>query len=220
VRQLLEPFAAFEVVGECRNGAETLAALDTLRPEVVFLDIQMPGLDGFDVIRERTPERMPIVVFLTAYDEFAVRAFGSEALDYLVKPVSEERFAATIKRITRQLEERPPRTCRITVTTPRGMKVLRLEEIDWIEAADNYTRLWVGDRSYLIRESMRDLERRVDIYGFIRAHRQALVRLNSVRALTAIGPGAFVAELSNGTRVPISRRRRAAFVTAVRALAR
>src|SRR5215510_1215570 len=87
VRQLLAAFPAFTVVGECRDGAETLAALDTLAPHVVFLDIQMPGLDGFDVIRRRTTERMPAVVFLTAYDQFALRAFEAEAVDYLLKPV-------------------------------------------------------------------------------------------------------------------------------------
>jgi len=107
VRQLLAAFPEFAVVGECRNGAEVLAALDALRPgtsqpDVIFLDIQMPGIDGFEVIRRRTPERMPAVVFLTAYDQFAIRAFEAQALDYLVKPVTEARFAATMKRLMRQ----------------------------------------------------------------------------------------------------------------------
>src|SRR5713226_2397206 len=103
VRQLLAAFPVFGVVGECRNGAEVLASLDVVRPDVVFLDVQMPGIDGFEVIRRRTPERMPAVVFLTAYDQFAIRAFEAQAFDYLVKPVSEARFAATMKRLTRQL---------------------------------------------------------------------------------------------------------------------
>src|SRR5262245_59782400 len=108
VRQLLAAFPDFAVVGECRTGAEALASLDTLRPDVVFLDVQMPGIDWFEVIRRRTPDRMPAVIFLTAYDQFALRAFEAEALDYLVKPVSEARFAATIKRLTRQLRAAQP----------------------------------------------------------------------------------------------------------------
>ena len=104
VRQLLAPFPDFTVAAECRDGAEVLAALDTLNPHVVFLDIQMPGVDGFEVIRRRTPDRMPIVVFLTAYDQFAIRAFDAQALDYLLKPVTEARFAATMKRLVRQLK--------------------------------------------------------------------------------------------------------------------
>ena len=103
VRQLLAAFPEFAVAGECRNGIEVLAALDTASADVIFLDIQMPGLDGFEVIKRRTVERMPAVVFLTAYDEFAIRAFETEALDYLVKPVSEARFAATIKRLRKRL---------------------------------------------------------------------------------------------------------------------
>src|SRR6266849_1274401 len=103
VRQLLAPFPEFVVVGECRDGREVLAALDVLKPDVIFLDIQMPEVDGFEVVRRRTPARMPAVVFLTAYDQFAIRAFDAEAHDYLVKPVSEARFAATVKRLAKRL---------------------------------------------------------------------------------------------------------------------
>src|SRR4026208_2222773 len=102
VRQLLAAFPEFAVAGECRNGAEVLAALEVAEPNVIFLDIQMPGIDGFEVIKRRTVERMPAVVFLTAFDQFAIRAFEAEALDYLVKPVSEARFGATIKRLARE----------------------------------------------------------------------------------------------------------------------
>src|SRR3954470_17702848 len=107
VRQLLAPYPQFAVAGEARNGTEVLTALDTMRPDVIFLDIQMPGSDGFDVIYRRRPDRMPIVVFLTAYDRFAVRAFEAQALDYLVKPVTEARFAATIQRVLQILVAAP-----------------------------------------------------------------------------------------------------------------
>src|SRR5687768_14102277 len=135
VRQLLAAFPEFAVIGECRNGEEVLASLDVLRPDVVFLDVQMPGIDGLEVIRRRTPDRMPAVVFLTAYDQFAIRAFEAQALDYLVKPVSEARFAATIRRLARQLRlsAPSPRDDRIVVPTARGATALAVADIDWIE---------------------------------------------------------------------------------------
>jgi two-component system, LytTR family, response regulator len=220
VRQLLAAFPEFTVAGECRNGAEALAALNASAPDVIFLDIQMPGIDGFEVIRRRTLERMPEVVFLTAFDQFAVRAFEAEALDYLVKPVSEARFAATMKRLMKRLSSAATATRdeNIVVTTARGATVLNVAEIDWIEAAGNYAQLWVGSRSYFLRESLQLLEERVRKHGFIRAHRRALVRLDGVRELTRDRSGALVAALGCGARIPVSRRRSAAFAAAVRQL--
>jgi two-component system LytT family response regulator len=222
VRQLLGAFPEFAVAGECRNGAEVLAALDVSTPDVVFLDIQMPGIDGFEVIRRRTTERMPAVVFLTAFDQFAIRAFEAEALDYLIKPVSEARFAATMKRLMRRLRSTARSTPdeSIVVTTSRGATVLHVSEIDWIESAGNYVQLWMGPRNYFLREPLQVLQERVGKHGFIRAHRRALVRLGGVRELTRTRAGALVAVLASGVRIPISRRRRAAFVAAVRQLGR
>ena len=218
VRQLLAPFTGFSVCGEARNGAEALAALDACRPDLLFLDVQMPGLDGFDVIRRRTPERMPLVVFLTAYDQFAVRAFEAQALDYLVKPVTEARFAATMNRAIKQLYAAAAAEpdAAIVVTTARGVTVLRAGEIDWIESSDNYARLWTGGRSYLLRESMRDLERRVAGRGFVRAHRRALVRITAVKELKATASGGLVAQLESGAAIAVSRRLRPVFTAAVR----
>jgi two-component system LytT family response regulator len=214
VRQLLAPYAAdFTVAGECRDGREALRALDALDPDVLFLDIQMPEVDGFEVIRRRGA--MPAVIFLTAYDEFAIRAFEAEALDYLLKPVSEERFAATMERLTRRLRNGDTS---LVVATPRGLKVVPLGEIDWIEAADNYARLWVGERSYLLRRALSELERRVTAHGFARAHRQALIRVASVRALEESDTGELVAVLASGATIRVSRRRRAAFAAAVKAM--
>ena len=220
VRQLLASFPEFTVAGECRNGAEVLAALDASSADVIFLDIQMPGIDGFEVIKRRTVERMPAVVFLTAFDQFAIRAFETEALDYLVKPVSEERFATTMKRLLRRLQSNSgsPRDETIVVTTSRGATVLHLNEIDWIEAAGNYTQLWVGTRSYFLRESLQLLEQRVQKHGFVRAHRRALVRLEGVRQLIRTRAGALTAVLSSGIKVPVSRRRSASFTAAIKGI--
>lgn len=218
VRQLLAAFPEFAVAGECRNGAEVLAALEVSAPDVVFLDIQMPGIDGFEVIRKRGIERMPAVVFLTAFDQFAIKAFETEALDYLVKPVSEARFAATMKRLEKRLSQskQSARDERIVVTTSRGATVLHLSEIDWIEAAGNYAQLWIGQRNYFLRESLQLLEESVSKHGFIRAHRRALVRLDGVRELIRTPAGALFAILTSGARIPISRRRAATFTAAFR----
>jgi two-component system, LytTR family, response regulator len=216
VRQLLASFPEFVVAGECRNGAEVLTALDASSPDVVFLDIQMPGLDGFEVIKQRSVERMPAVVFLTAFDQFAIQAFETEALDYLVKPVSEARFATTMKRLLRRLQSTTgsARDETIVVTTSRGATVLHLNEIDWIEAAGNYSQLWRGTRSYFLRESLQLLEQRVEKHGFVRAHRRALVRLDGVRQLIRTRAGALTAVLASGVKVPVSRRRSSSFTAA------
>jgi two-component system LytT family response regulator len=213
VRQLLQGFVEFVVVGECRNGAEVLASLDVVGPDVVFLDVQMPGLDGFDVIARRTPERMPVVIFLTAHDQYAVDAFEAQALDYLVKPVSEARFAVTMKRVMLHLQAVSDLSKEdgIVVTTSRGAVVVPVSEIDWIEAADNYARIWTSRKSYLLREPLRQLEERTRPHGFIRAHRRALVRLRAVRALKWTGEGELVAVLGSGIEIRVSRRRRATF---------
>jgi two-component system LytT family response regulator len=218
VRQLLAAHPRFIVVGECRDGREVLAALDAVKPDVLFLDIQMPEVGGFDVIRSRSPDSMPAVVFLTAFDQFAIRAFEADAYDYLVKPVSETRFAATMERLARRLGSADGRARdeAIVVSGSRGATVLRLREVDWIEAADNYARLWIGGRSYLLREPLADLERRVTSHGFIRAHRGAIVRIDGIRALQTSSTGDLVATLACGARVPVSRRRRAAVMAAIR----
>jgi two-component system, LytTR family, response regulator len=220
VRQLLAAFPEFAVAGECRNGAEALAAIDASAPDVVFLDIQMPGIDGFEVIRRRSPKRMPEIVFLTAFDQYAVRAFEAEATDYLVKPVSEARFAATMKRLMKRLRS-PAAAMRdeiIVVTSSRGATTLKAGEIDWIEASGNYAQLWVGRRSYFLRESLQLLEERMRKHGFVRAHRRALVRLDGVRELIRDNTGAMIVSLNCGARVPVSRRRSAAFAAALRRL--
>ncbi len=226
VRQLLAPHRDMVVVGESRNGPETLKALREIAPDLLFLDIQMPEMDGFEVLRSQGADRMPAVVFVTAHDQFAVRAFEAHALDYLVKPLNVERFEAALRqvreriRLTRAadladrlkalLEEeqahRAGRGCleRLVVPGTGGDIVVPVEEIDWIGADDYYARVHVRGKSHLLRESLTSLEARLDPRRFVRVHRGAIVAIDRVRQMK--GPEVL---LRDGTRVPVSRRRHA-----------
>ena len=246
IRQLLEAHPDVIVAGECRNGRETLRALHSLQPELVFLDVQMPLLDGFGVLRAFGAQRMPAVVFVTAYDEFAVRAFEAHALDYLVKPVSEARFAEALRHVRERLRSnqavelaqkleallaeagsgtrdagrtavpsaRPVR--RIVVPTTNGDIVLDATEIDWIQAEDYYAAIYALGKRYLIRESLASLEQRLDPSAFVRVHRSAIVRLDRVRELRSTAFGEWAVVLRDGSRVPVSRRRREQVGAAIR----
>jgi two-component system, LytTR family, response regulator len=222
VRQLLSRFPDFEIVGESRNGPTTLATIETLKPDLLFLDIQMPGLDGFEVLRRRRRAPLPAIVFLTAWDQFALRAFEAAAVDYLVKPVTEARFAAAMKRVTTFLRGRSAATTPtarepfFAVTTSYGITAIPLGEVDWIEACDNYVRLWTATTSHLHREAMADIEARAVAHGFIRTHRGALVRLDAIRAFDRRNDHSADVRLASGTRIPVARRRRAAVVAALR----
>src|SRR5579863_2376358 len=155
IRQLLAREPDMVVVGECRDGREALEALERHAPDLVFLDVQMPELDAFGIIATRGADRMPIVVFVTAYDTFAVQAFEAQALDYLVKPLVAARFTATMARVRARLRER--RHAVLVVTTATGSLVLEPQEIDWIEADDYYSRIHTGGARHLIRESLASL---------------------------------------------------------------
>ena len=226
VRQLLAPHRDMTVVGEARNGAETLTALDALSPDLLFLDVQMPEMDGFEVLRARGADRMPAVVFVTAHDQFAVRAFEAHALDYLVKPLHVERFEAALERVRERLrlmedaasaarlralldaEKAERERCgveRLVVPIATGELVIPVAEIDWIGADDYYACLHVGARRHLLRESLASLETRLDPRRFVRVHRSAIVQIDRIRELH----GEEVV-LRDGVRVAVSRRRRAA----------
>ena len=218
IRQLLAREPDMVVVGECRDGREALAALEHKAPDLVFLDVQMPELDAFEVIRSRGADRMPIVVFVTAYDTFAVRAFEAQALDYLVKPLVASRFAAAMARVRERVRER--RRAVLVVATPTGSLVVDARDIDWIEADDYYSRIHTGGTRHLIRESLASLWRRLDASEFVRVHRGALVRLDRIREIRVTAKGRTLAVLRDGTRVPVSRRRRAALQALLRSTAR
>jgi len=235
IRQLLAPYPEFAVVGECRDGRDAVRALATLKPDLVLLDVEMPGLDGLGVIRAHGADRMPLTVFVTALDEFAVRAFDAHAIDYLVKPVGEARFRAMIERVRERLRlndavvlagqltallagatARAPGIAApllensLLVDTEGGQLVLDAAEIQWIGADDSFSALHAGGKRYRVRDSLHHLERALDPAQFLRIHRSAIVRLDQVREVRvdddSRDAGAAVL-LRDGTRLPVARRK-------------
>ena len=216
VRQLLARFPTWRVVAECRDGAETLAAIAHHKPDAVFLDIEMPGLSGLDVARRGVSDHGPALVFLTAHSQHALAAFDTAALDYLVKPVTATRFGRTMQRLTARLEALGTRDgATLVVSTGRGTLVLPLADVEWIQSANHYARVWSGGRGYLLREPLNDLEQRLAPAGFLRVHRSVLLRVSAVRSLGRNRDGEHHALLSSGTRVAVSRRRASALTQAI-----
>lgn len=217
VRQLLARFPDWRIVAECRDGAETIAAITRHRPHAVLLDIEMPGISGLDVARRWNASDAPALVFLTAHSQHALAAFDTAALDYLVKPVTATRFARTIQRLLARLNARPEQAAAtLLVSTGRGTLVLPLAEVEWIQSANHYARVWSGGRGYLMREPLNDLEQRLSPVGFLRVHRGVLLRVNAVRALGRSRDGELHVVLASGAKAPVSRRRAAALTSAMR----
>jgi two-component system LytT family response regulator len=203
IRQLLAPYPDVTVIGECRDGKEAARALATSAPDLVFLDVQMPGLDGLDLVSLHGAHRMPLIVFVTAHQEYAVEAFEAQALDYLVKPLSEARFGATMARLYQRLRERPPES-RIPVPTADGVLLLDAAEVDWIEAEDDQAVIHAGTAGHRVRQPLAALEARLDPDRFVRVHRSAIVRLDGVREVRET-----TLVMRDGSEVPLSRRRAA-----------
>ncbi len=216
---------AVEVEGVCSDGAEAVAWLESHEVDVLFLDVRMPRLDGFQVIASTDPERLPPVVFVTAYDEFALRAFRVQAWDYLLKPFDRERLRETLARVRVRLAERRASDVseqlaglleelatrpleRVTVRKGRTRRSLKVQSVDWIEAESNYARLHVGEESYLTRTSLTTLEQKLDSRLFVRIHRSAIVNVDQIERLEGIGHGDLELELSGGHRLQVSRRYR------------
>jgi len=190
----------------------------------VFLDIQMPGLDGFDVIKHVGADQMPLVIFVTAYDQHALRAFEVRALDYLLKPFDRARFQEALARARSQIEGRetgdlgrrllalvqdmrpgPPRTDRLVVKSSGRLFFLRTDEIDWIEASGNYVRVHVGSESHLLRETLSALEHRLDADRFFRIHRSRIVNMERIKEMQPWFNGEYVVILKTGARLTLSR---------------
>lgn len=213
-----------EIVAQCRDGEEAVTAVIDHAPDLVFLDVQMPQMNGFEVIEAVGGDRMPPVIFVTAYDQHALRAFEVRALDYLLKPFDRERFNEALQRARRQIERAEtgdlgrrllalvkdlrrdqPRAERLVVKSGGRLFFLRTDEIDWVEAAGNYVRVHVGTTSHLMRETMTAIEGRLDPEKFFRIHRCRIVNMERIQELQPWLNGEYAVLLRTGTRLTLSR---------------
>lgn len=222
LRKLLADEPGVEIVATCADGPETITCLRDLRPDVVFLDIQMPGADGFGVLEALRPEELPWVIFVTAYDAHAIRAFEARALDYLLKPTSRTRLREAIARVRARVEaggehrsrlqewlaERAA-TARIAVREGDRVRFIPTQSIDWVESAGNYAILHVGKTTHILRETLSELETSLPSDRFFRISRAALVRLDAILELHATGIDAMDVVLKDGCTLPLTRSRRA-----------
>lgn len=230
IRQQLRGEADLEVIGECGDGAAAIEAITGLAPDLVFLDIQMPEVGGFDVVEAIGVARMPAVVFVTAYDEHALRAFDVHAVDYVLKPIDRHRFRTAVERARRRLAHAPWQldrriaaalgelgrpahdyARRLAIKGDGRVMLVDVDEVDRLEAAGNYVEVHSGARHHLVRETMASLEARLDPARFVRVSRSSIVNAGRVRELQPMFSGDFVVVLRDGTKVAGSRRYRAAF---------
>jgi two-component system LytT family response regulator len=234
LRLLLSRHQSFNVVAECGHGQQAIDAVGASTPDVLFLDVQMPGLDGFDVLRAVGPTAVPAVVFVTAYDRYALRAFESHALDYLLKPFSDERFSDVLTRVEARLRERSHaatgrRLARLLaagrpssedgcliVRDAGRTRVIPHDDIVWIEAEDYYARVHTRDRRVLVRMPLKDLAAMLTAGRFVRIHRSALVNLQHVREVAPLTSGDQHLVLGDGTELRVSRTYRPALEEALR----
>jgi two-component system LytT family response regulator len=234
IRLLLERDPQIDIIGECRNGKEAVAAIRNFTPELIFLDIQMPEMDGFDVLEQVGAEQIHAIVFVTAFDKYALKAFEVHALDYLLKPFDDARFQKALQTAKSQIEQREidkltkkllalledrlntrellsqERTylSRLMIKLTNRVILLNVNEIDWIEADGNYAKLHVGRKSHMLREKMHDLESRLDPEQFVRIHRSIIVNLDRIKELYPHFNGDYMIVLADGTQLKLSRSRR------------
>jgi len=229
VRSLLKTHPEFEIVSECASGGEAVSMLRETQVDLLFLDIQMPEVNGFQVLEQLDSERMPVIVFVTAFDEFAIRAFEVSATDYLLKPVDDKRFSQALCRAKGLLEKKDLREVerrmlalldkrdepvadnkyckRLLIRTHARVFFLQVEDIDYIEAQDYYSALHVGAKMHLLREPIKDLEARLDPNEFVRIHRSAIVNVKRIKELRALANGGHAVHLVDGTTLKLSRSR-------------
>jgi two-component system LytT family response regulator len=221
LRVRLERAGDIAIVGECANGRDAITAIGRLDPDLVFLDVQMPELSGFDVIDAIGTARVPYVIFVTAYDQYAVRAFDVNALDYLLKPLDDARLAQALRRAREALSAAPdegygaryagvlatlrPGADRLAIPTGDRVVVVRIAEVDWVEASGNYVSLHIGKKVWLLRETIAAMDQRLAAHGFARIHRSTLVNTERVAELHTLANGEFAVVLRDGTQLKLSR---------------
>jgi two-component system, LytTR family, response regulator len=212
----LQRLPGIQIVGECGDGYSAIKAILERSPDVVFLDVQMPGIDGFELLEALPMERLPGVVFLTAYEKHALRAFEVHALDYLLKPLDDARFAAAVTRVRKLVDAglgtavpapvRQPLehrlggyVSRFAVRTASQIRIVRVEDLEWVAACGNYVELHAGEGTFLLRETMETLSQKLDPSQFLRIHRSRIVRRASIRALRLIDNREYLVKLADGS---------------------
>lgn len=226
VRRFLNLDAEIEIVGEYSDGREAIKTIERINPELIFLDVQMPGMNGFEVLQKIPEEKIPVVIFVTAYDEFALQAFEVNALDYLLKPFNRERFYKALTRAKSQIKQRrdvfpkhdqqlrnflaqlktePNHLKRLAVKTNGRVIFLLADEIDWIEAVGNYLSVQVGDTSHLVRKTLTDMEQKLDANQFVRINRSVIINLDRIKEMHPLFSGDQEIILRGGKRFTMSR---------------
>jgi two-component system LytT family response regulator len=228
ITTLLEHVPESEVVGECETGAAAIRAIQELSPDLLFLDVQMPEVDGFGVLAAIPPESAPAVIFVTAYDQYAIRAFEVHAQDYLLKPFDPDRFFTAFRHaaerirtdrangstgkltaLLEDIERARPRRTRLPIRAGGRVTFLPIDEIDWLEAADNYVRIHANGDVHVIRQTLQRMEQSLPPASFVRIHRSAIVNADRIREIQPWFGGEYVVQLQNGATVHTSRRYRA-----------
>jgi two-component system LytT family response regulator len=235
IRDLLAEHSDIEVIGECSNGLEAVAFIQDQLPDLLFLDVQMLGLDGFETLARLEPERIPEVVFVTAYDQYALKAFEVHALDYLLKPFNDQRFREAVRQAkarielkeisqvsqslldllgercqpgTEQNQTRKGSITRFMIKMRGRVIFIEASQVDWISADDYFIKLHAGEKTHLLRMSMNELEEKLDPKTFLRIHRSTIVNFDRVKELRQTAGGEYVVVLKTGTELKISRGRR------------
>lgn len=222
IRFMLDDYPDIVIISECKNGLEAVKKIESLKPDLIFLDIQMPGLDGFEVLANLDQRSLPIIIFVTAYDNFAVKAFDINALDYLLKPFSKKRFSESIDRLVKIIENRSKNSEKekylklpskssdykenILIKNPESIELINISDIDFIKSAGNYIEINKGSKKYLKRTTMTAFEKELDPKIFVRVHRYFIINIFKIKKLKPLTNQDHLIILKNNSEITLSRR--------------